>query len=59
MVYLLQGLRQKDKISLVKADNEGEVNSLFRFSDDTEIVGRLTDNEVNVLNTSSFVVVEA
>jgi len=59
MIYIiLDSLTGRCPI-LVKAKDEDEVAGRLRLKDTEKIVGRITDFEVKVLDSSSFTVVTA
>ncbi len=59
MIYIIKDVENDVKLLVVKATDEKEISELIRLKDTEKIVGRLTDNEISVLNTSSFVVIQA
>jgi len=59
MVYLIGDVKMKGRVTLVKATDETEIQARLILRDGEMIVGRLTDNEITVLESSSFVVMQA
>jgi len=59
MVYIIYDSVLLTKPILVKAKDEDEVGGRLRLKDTEKIVGRITDFEVKVLDSSSFTVVTA
>jgi len=59
MVYLIANGEIKGRVILAKAEDEVEIRSRINLKEGEKIIGNLTDNEVHVLSTSSFVVLSA
>jgi len=59
MVYLIANGEIKGSVILVKAEDETDSRSRINLREGEKIVGKLTDNEVSVLSSSSFVVISA
>lgn len=59
MVYVLVDSKEGGEVLLVKAMIEEDVMDRLHLCDTQKIVGRLTDNEMSVLQTSKFAVITA
>ena len=57
MIYVVVNTEEGFKTMFVKAEIEEDVALHLRLSDTQRIVGRITDNEITVLQSSKFAVI--
>ena len=59
MVYIIMDSEKKRPITMVKADSKEDVDARLHLRETERIAGILTDIEVSILSTSTFVVINA
>ena len=59
MVFVYLSKNSSDKLMFIKAEQSKDVEDKVRLKEDYRLVAALTSNDVGVLNSAHFAVIEA